>query len=153
MSRFETFVDSKKRRVPQLPKFFSLVGYDPFRFPHVFNYFILEGYVVYVQKNRYGYSVVTDGWICGDNCYSCTFESLLPSVFKCGLSHLRSLEVFSDVCGILQKCFFFNFVKRPRYEYVIECAEKIAYENNSPADAEKIILDNFGDKELFDELP
>lgn len=152
MSRFETIVDSKKCRVPQLPKFFSLVGYDPFRFPHVFNYFILEGYVVYVQKNRVGYSVVTDGWRCGPSPSDCTFELDVPSVYSFGLSHLRSLSVFNDVCSRLQQCFEFDYIKRPRYEYVVEFAEKIAYENNSPADAEKLILDKFGQKELFDEL-
>lgn len=148
MSRFETIVDSKKCRVPQLPRIFSLIGYDPFRFPHVFNYFILEGYVVYVQKNRHSYSVVTDGWRYSENVYDCSFE--LDGLFQAfsGLQHFAAIERFSDVCSKLQQCYVFDCVKRPRYEYILERAEMDAYENHNPLDAERIISDKFGFKEL-----
>lgn len=152
MSRFETIVDSKKRRIPQLPRIFSLIGYDPFRFPHVFNYFILEGYVVYVQKNRHSYSVVTDGWSYSPVLGDCSFE--LDGQFSAyvGLSHVSAIEKFSDVCNKLQLAYAFDYVKRPRYEYILERAECDAYESHNPSDAEKIIADKFGSKELFDDI-
>lgn len=152
MSRFESIVNSRKERVPQLPRIYSLMGYDPFRFPHVFNYFIFEGYVVYVRKNRRSYSVITDGWIYSDSLETCSFERDGYYVAYSDLPHVSALERFSDVCSMLQKCFVFDIIKRPRYEYILERAESIAYENFSPSTAEKIISDKFGCKELFSEL-
>lgn len=152
MSRFETIVDSKKNRIPQKPRFFSLIGYNGFRFPHVFNYFILEGYVVYVEKNRSFYSVVTDGWKYSESVYDCSFEhDGLFTPFS-GLSHVSAIERFSDVCSQLQKCFVFDVITRPRYEYVYERIEQLAYVNHSAGDAESIILDKIGHRDLFDEL-
>lgn len=144
MSRFETFIDSKKHRVPELPNFFSLVGYDPFRFPHVYNYFILEGYVVFVQKNRHTYSVVCDGWCYSDDPFDCKFEVMSKFVADSNLSHVAAIEKFMVVCGTLEKCYAFDYIKRPRYEYILEEAERLAYSSHNPVDAEKILADKFG---------
>jgi hypothetical protein len=153
MALFETILDSKKRRIPCLPKFFSLIGYNPFRFPHVFNYFSYEGFVVYVQKNRHGYSVVTDGWIFSSTSpYDCSFKNNPPVPAYSGLTHVDALLRYADVCSRLMQCYVFDVVLEPRYEIALKELERIAYECHSPSDAEVVIADKVSYPGLFDEL-
>ncbi|UPW41875.1 hypothetical protein [Peromfec virus RodF5_3] len=154
MSHFDTIINSKKERVPTKPNIFSFIGYDKFRYPFVQNYFVLAGYSCFVKKSRKCYQIFTVGWTCAQEFTpnSCTFELFGEYCFNEYYSHSEVLDAFSEVCSCLCSCFLFDYIKDDYIEFLQDYSERIAYENHSADDAEHILTDLYGGKELFNEL-
>lgn len=149
MNHFETIINSKKERVPLVPNIFSFIGYDKFKYPFVTNYFVLQGYSCYVKHARHCYQVICVGWLpCLSDFPSSKFEQKGQFVAAEADTHLAAIDAFSEVVACLNFCYKFDFMSDDYTEYLMNDYEKIVYSNNTVEDAEKIIADKFGGKQL-----